>query len=118
MVSGAWFGAPAIVVAATGGELSETQVQAWRDWDKGAYNAGRGAAMVVSGAYVGAPGIVLDQIKNGATPADLQPAQVRQVSFLVDPNSPVADEIPAMPESPLPQLPELPLDILDLVQGW
>lgn len=83
MVSGAWFGAPAIVVAASGGDLSAVQLKAWRNWDEGAEEGGQGVAKVISGAYVGAPGYVIDKITAGATPGDLTPSELRQVSFMM-----------------------------------
>lgn len=92
MVSGAWVGAPGTIIAgATGDELTDVQLKAWENWDEGADQAGLGAAMIVSGAYVGAPGYIVDKIENGATPGDLSPAEMRQVSFLVPSDSPLSD---------------------------
>lgn len=119
MVSGAWIGAvPTIMAGATGAELTASQKKAWKNWDMGAHNAGHGAAMVVSSVYVGAPSYVMDKIAAGATPADLSPAELRQVSFLMPADSQYAQayDVPATPE-----LPELPLDpvkvLMELLGG-
>lgn len=112
MVSGAWFGAPAIVIAASGGELSATQLKAWENWDQGAKMGGRGAAKLIAAAYVGAPGIVLDQIKKGATPSDLSARQLDKVTFLVDPTSPMAQDLPLPVE-----LPSTIEELLAMLQG-
>jgi hypothetical protein len=124
-ISGAWIGWPTIIASATGQPITADQAKAWKNWDHGAYNAGRGAAMVVSGAYVGAPSVVLDPIKKGASPADLSPAQMRQVSFAIDPNSefgrsvPGLSGLPGLPELPgLEALPISPMDLLSLLQGF
>ncbi|UYM07387.1 type III effector [Solicola gregarius] len=91
VVAGAWIGAPSIIVSATGGELTRDQRRAWRHFERGANHMGKGAARVVSSTYVGAPGYVLDQIRSGATPADLSSSELDQVSFLM----PAEDLIPA-----------------------
>jgi hypothetical protein len=122
VISGAWIGAPTIIASATGGEITADQAKAWKNWDKGAYNAGRGAAMVVSGAWIGAPSTVLDIIKGGASPADLTPAQMRQVTFAFDPASEFAQAVPGLPEVPgmdiLDVLPIDPMDLLAILQGF
>ncbi|GGR73259.1 hypothetical protein J2S40_004560 [Nocardioides luteus] len=94
MVSGAWVGAPGLILAgATGGELSDAQKKAWVNWDGGAHQVGTGAAMVVSGVYVGAPGIVMDKIMGGALPSELSPAELDQVSFLMKKDNPALDGV-------------------------
>ncbi len=119
VISGAWIGWPTIIASATGQPITADQAKAWKNWDHGAYNAGRGAAMVVSGAYVGAPSVVLDLIKNGATPADLTPAQMRQVSFAIDPNSEFGQSVPGLSGLPgLDALPIDPMDLLEMLQGF
>ena len=90
VVAGAWVGAPAIVVSATGGELTDDQKSAWRRFEFGANHAGAGVARVVSSIYVGAPGYILDQIRSGATPSDLSQAELDKVSFLM----PATDALP------------------------
>ena len=67
---------------------------AWENWDEGGHKIGEGAAMMVAGAYVGAPGIILDQIAGGATPSDLSPAELEQVTFLIPEGSPALDGVP------------------------
>ncbi|MBB3087733.1 type III effector [Nocardioides albus] len=95
MVSGAWIGAPGTLMSgATGAPMTPEQLQAWEDWNEGAHKAGMGAAMLVSGAYIGAPGYIYDKITAGATPADLSPAELEQVSFLIPQDSPVFDGLP------------------------
>jgi hypothetical protein len=119
MVSGAWIGAaPTIVAGATGAELTADQQEAWDNWDRGANQAGIGAAKLVAGAYVGAPGIVMDKIMSGALPTDLTPAELRQVSFAVDPTSQIGQDIPGLPELPLPELPIDLTDLLEILQGF
>jgi hypothetical protein len=116
MVSGAWIGSPTIIASATGQDVTADQAKAWKNWDKGAYNAGRGAAMVVSGAWIGAPSTVIDIVKGGAVPADLTPAQLEKVTFLMPAGSPFAKGYDvADPE--VPEVPELPLliDPLELL---
>jgi hypothetical protein len=112
MVSGAWIGWPTIIASASGSEVTASQEKAWRNWDKGAYNAGRGAAMLVSSTWIGAPSTVIDIIKSGATPADLTPAQLRKVTFLMPADSPMAQryDVPEVPE-----VPELPIDPVELL---
>lgn len=84
LVSGAWIGAPwSIVQMATTGELSPEVEEAWRVWNEGGAMVGRGAAQLVSGAWIGAPSSILDLISEGATPEDLTPEQLDQVSFLL-----------------------------------
>lgn len=127
MVSGVWVGAPAILAATAGQELSPAQVRAWKNWDEGGSDVGQGAAMVVSGVYVGAPGYILDQIEGGATPTDLSPAEMSQVSFMMPveeltaggrpANGLSADDLPdGLPTDGLPDagllLELLPLDLL------
>jgi hypothetical protein len=112
MVSGAWIGAPTIIASATGSEITDDQAKAWKNWDKGAYNIGRGAAMVVSGTWIGAPSTVIDIVKSGATPADLTPAQLEQVTFAMPADSPMAKNY-NVPE--VPELPELPIDPVELL---
>lgn len=123
MVSGAWFGAPAIVVAATGGELSDVQMDAWKNWDRGANQGGKGVAMIISGVYVGAPGYIIDKMTNaagGVTPSELSPAEMRQVSFMMPADSPLADQLDlqGLPTDQLPTdfLPSgiLPADLFSL----
>ncbi|MGH3359321.1 MAG: type III effector [Nocardioidaceae bacterium] len=94
MVSDVWVGAPAILAATAGEELSPAQVRAWKNWDEGADDS-QGAAEVISEVYVGAPGYILDQIEGGATPADLSPAEMRQVSFMMPVEELTADGRPA-----------------------
>ena len=95
MVSGAWVGAPGLLLAgATGSPLTPEQMQAWENWDEGGRKIGEGAAMMVAGAYVGAPGIILDQIAGGATPSDLSPAELEQVTFLIPQDSAALDGVP------------------------
>ena len=94
MVSGAWVGAPGLILAgATGSPLTPEQMQAWENWDEGGRKIGEGAAMMVAGAYVGAPGIILDKIAGGATPGDLSPAELEQVTFLIPEDSPALDGV-------------------------
>ena len=94
MVSGAWVGAPGLILAgATGSPITPEQAAAWENWDEGGQKVGEGAAMMVAGAYVGAPGIILDQIAGGATPSDLSPAELEQVSFLIPEDSPALDGV-------------------------
>ena len=94
MVSGAWVGAPGLLLAgATGAPITPEQMAAWANWDEGAHKVGQGAAMMVAGAYVGAPGYVMDQIAGGATPGDLSPAELEQVSFLIPEGSPALDGV-------------------------
>lgn len=95
MVSGAWVGAPGLVIAgATGSPVTPDQMKAWENWDEGAAKIGTGAAMIVSGAYIGAPGYIYDKISAGATPTDLSPAELEQVSFLIPEDSPALEGIP------------------------
>lgn len=110
MVSGAWFGAPAIVVAATGGDLSKVQLAAWKNWDRGANMLGRGAAMVISGVYVGAPGYIIDKISAGAAPTDLSTSELDQVSFLMPADGANALPLPAQGADALPD----PAQLLDV----
>ena len=115
MVSGAWVGAiPTILAGATGDEISPEAKKAWRNWDMGAHNAGHGAGMVISGVYVGAPSAVMDLVASGATPADLSPAQLRQVSFAIPADSPLAKNYDVQGTPDLPQLP-LPTDPIALL---
>ncbi|MEU6137770.1 type III effector [Nocardioides sp. NPDC047086] len=94
MVSGAWVGAPGLILAgATGSPLTPEQLAAWENWDEGGHKIGEGAAMMVAGAYVGAPGIILDQIAGGATPSDLSPSELEQVTFLIPQDSPALDGV-------------------------
>lgn len=119
MVSGAWIGAiPTIVAGATGAPMTADQKKAWRNWDRGANQAGIGAAKLVAGTYVGAPGIVMDKIMSGALPTDLSPAELRQVSFAIDPNSQMARDVPGLPELPLPELPFDLSELLQILQGF
>ena len=95
MVSGAWVGAPGLILAgATGAPITPEQMEAWENWDEGGQKVGEGAAMMVAGAYVGAPGYVLDQIAAGATPSDLSPSDLGQISFLIPEDSPALDGVP------------------------
>jgi hypothetical protein len=95
MVSGAWVGAPGLLLAgATGSPITPEQLAAWENWDEGGAKIGEGAAMMVAGAYVGAPGYVLDQIAGGATPGELSPAELEQVTFLIPQDSPALDGVP------------------------
>ena len=95
MVSGAWVGAPGLILAgATGAPTRPEQKTAWVNWDGGAHQVGTGAAMVVAGVYVGAPGIVIDKIAGGAAPADLSPAEMDQVSFLMPKDNAALDGVP------------------------
>ncbi|HEY9393449.1 MAG TPA: type III effector [Nocardioides sp.] len=94
MVSGAWVGAPGLILAgATGSPITPEQAAAWENWDEGGHKIGEGAAMMVAGAYVGAPGIILDQIAGGATPSDLSPSELEQVTFLIPEDSPALDGV-------------------------
>ncbi|MFJ9392201.1 type III effector [Nocardioides sp. NPDC101246] len=105
MVSGAWVGAPGLILAgATGSPITPEQAAAWANWDEGGQKIGEGAAMMVAGAYVGAPGIILDQIAGGATPSDLSPAELEQVSFLIPQDSPALDGV-ATDQIPNPMAP-------------
>lgn len=119
MVSGAWFGAPAIVVAATGGDLSDVQMDAWKNWDRGANQGGKGAAMIVSGVYVGAPGYIIDKLTNSAgdvTPSDLSAKEMKQVSFMMPADSALVDQLGLdVPSSELPGTELLPMDILSFL---
>lgn len=110
MVSGAWIGAPTIIVSATGGEITDDQAEAWENWDEGARQAGKGAAKLVAAAYVGAPGIVLDQIKKGATPSDLSQRELDQVTFAIPADSPMAQDLPI-------ELPDTIQQLLEMLQG-
>jgi hypothetical protein len=95
MVSGAWIGAPGTLISgATGAPMTPEQMQAWDNWNEGAHKAGMGAAMLVSGAYIGAPGYIFDKITGGATPGDLSPEELEQVSFLIPQDNPVFDGVP------------------------
>ncbi|MDQ4109572.1 MAG: type III effector [Actinomycetota bacterium] len=95
MVSGAWVGAPGLLLAgATGSPITPEQLAAWENWDEGGHKVGEGAAMMVAGAYVGAPGYVMDQIAGGATPGDLSPSELEQVTFLIPQDSPALDGVP------------------------
>ncbi|TQL70536.1 hypothetical protein FB381_4474 [Nocardioides albertanoniae] len=95
MVSGAWVGAPGLILAgATGSDLSPAQKKAWVNWDGGAHQVGTGAAMVVAGVYVGAPGIVMDKIAGGALPSELSSDELDQVSFLMPRDSAALDGVP------------------------
>ncbi|MEI7055873.1 type III effector [Nocardioides sp. CCNWLW239] len=95
MASGAWIGAPGTLMSgATGTPMTPEQMQAWEDWNEGAHKAGMGAAMLVSGAYIGAPGYIFDKITGGATPGDLSPEELEQVSFLIPEDSPALEGLP------------------------
>ncbi|GGR73266.1 hypothetical protein J2S40_004561 [Nocardioides luteus] len=95
MVSGAWTGAPGLLIAgATGAPLTPEQAAAWENWDEGGHKVGLGAAMIVSGVYVGAPGYIFDKIAGGATPGDLSPSELEEISFLIPQDSPVLDGVP------------------------
>ena len=105
MVSGAWVGAPGLIIAgATGTPLTPEQVAAWENWDEGGEKVGMGAAMIVAGAYIGAPGYVFDKIAAGATPGDLSPSELEQVTFLIPEDSPALDGVPT-DEIPNPMAP-------------
>jgi hypothetical protein len=95
MVSAAWVGAPGLIIAgASGSELTPAEMKAWADWNEGGAMIGTGAALLVSGAYIGAPGYIYDKIVGGATPGDLSPAELEQVSFLIPQDSPALDGLP------------------------
>ena len=95
MVSGAWVGAPGLLLAgATGSPVTPDQMKAWENWDEGAEKIGTGAAMIVAGAYIGAPGYVFDKIVGGATPGDLSPEELDQVTFLIPEGHPALDGVP------------------------
>lgn len=95
MASAAWIGAPGTAMAgATGTPMTPDQKQAWEDWNEGGEMVGMGAAMLVSGAYIGAPGYIFDKITGGATPGDLSPEELEQVSFLLPKDHPALDGLP------------------------
>ena len=95
MVSAAWVGAPGLIISgASGSPLTPAEIKAWEDWNEGGEKIGTGAALLVSGAYIGAPGYIYDKIAAGATPGDLSPAELDQVSFLIPEDSPALEDIP------------------------
>lgn len=97
MASAAWVGAPGLFIAgATGTPASPEQIKAWEDWNEGGEKVGMGVAMIVAGAYIGAPGYVYDKITAGATPADLSPSELEQVTFLIPQDSPLLDGVPTL----------------------
>ena len=77
-----------------GDELSPAQKKAWVNWDGGAHQVGNGAALAVSGAYVGAPGIVMDKIMGDAMPSELSDSEMDQVSYLLPMDNPALDGLP------------------------